>query len=220
MRRLALAAASLLVALAAPAAAQAKELFATVGPGFTITLRDDQGRDVTQLDPGDYRIVVEDRSDFHNFHLIGPGVDRATEVEGMGTVTWEVTLVEGRFEYQCDPHSDSMSGRFVVGNPPPLPKPKRLVATVTARAITLTLGGVRVRTLAPGTYVIVVRDRSRKHNFHLLGQGVNRKTTVRAFGTFTWTVTFRPGTYTYRSDPQARKLRGSFSVVGQRLRRA
>ena len=31
---------------------------------------------VTQLDPGTYEIIVRDLSDEHNFHLIGPGVER------------------------------------------------------------------------------------------------------------------------------------------------
>ena len=60
--------------LASPAVAQAEDLFATVGPDFTISLRNAAGLSVTQLDPGPYRIVVDDRSDFHNFHLSGPGV--------------------------------------------------------------------------------------------------------------------------------------------------
>ena len=59
------------------------DLFATVGPDFTISLRNAQGQNVTQLDPGHYRILVEDRSDFHNFHLSGPGVSLATDVEAL-----------------------------------------------------------------------------------------------------------------------------------------
>ena len=201
-------------ALASPAAAQAVDLFGTVGPEFTITLRDAQGRPVTQLDPGEYRIIVEDRSDFHNFHLVGPGVDVATEVEGIETVTWNVTLAEGRYDFFCDPHRVDMRGQFTVGNPPPLPQPPpRLIATVGPKnTITLTQNGARVRSLAAGTYTIVVRDRSRKHNFHLTGPGLNRKTAVARTGTVTWTVTFRAGTYRFTSDPQARRLRRSFSV--------
>jgi hypothetical protein len=206
--------ACVLGALVAPATAQAVDLFGTVGPEFTITLRDAQGRPVTQLDPGDYRIIVEDRSDFHNFHLVGPGVDVATEVEGIETVTWNVTLVEGRYDFFCDPHRVDMRGQFTVGNPPPLPPPPpRLIATVGPRnTITLTQNGVRVRSLAAGAYTIVVRDRSRKHNFHLVGPGLNRKTAVRTTRTVTWNVTFSAGTYRFTSDPQAKRLRGSFTV--------
>ena len=166
-------------ALASPAAAHAVDLFATVGPDFTISLRNAQGQSVTQLDPGPYRIVVEDRSDFHNFHLSGPGVSFATDVEALESVTWDVTFVEGRYTFVCDPHATQMKGAFTVGNPPPLPVPTRLVATVgPSNTITLTRNGARVRALTAGAYVIVVRDRSKRHNFHLTGPGVNRKTVV------------------------------------------
>lgn len=205
-----------LLALASPAAAQAKDLFGTVNPDFTITLRDDQGRSVTQLDPGEYRIVVEDRSDFHNFHLAGPGVNVATDIEAIETVTWNVTLVEGRYTFVCDPHATDMRGEFVVGNPPPPPAPparQRLVATVGPGAtISLTMNGRKVGMLTAGPYAIVVRDRSRARNFHLTGPGVNRKTAVARMGTFTWNVTLRAGNYRFVSDPQARRLRGTFMV--------
>lgn len=200
--------------LAAPAAAQGADLFGVVGPDFTISLRDDQGRTVTQLDPGAYRIFVEDRSDFHNFHLLGPGVDRTTTVEELGSFVWEVTFVEGRYRFVCDPHATDMRGAFTVGNPPPPPAPpRRLVATVGPTAtISLTLNGRRVRSLAAGRYTIVVRDRSRRHNFHLTGPGVNRRTAVARTGTFTWAVTFRAGVHRFVSDPQARRIRGTFTV--------
>ena len=59
---------------------QATKLIGAVGPEFTISLTDAQGNRVTKLDPGAYEIEVTDRSDFHNFHLQGPGVneDRAS----------------------------------------------------------------------------------------------------------------------------------------------
>jgi hypothetical protein len=200
-------------ALASPAAAHAVDLFATVGPDFTISLRTADGQTVTQLDPGPYRIVVEDRSDFHNFHLSGPGVGLATDVEALESVTWEVTFVEGRYTFVCDPHATQMKGAFTVGNPPPLPVTVRLVATVgPSNTITLTRNGARVRTLTAGAYVITVRDRSKRHNFHLTGPGVNRKTAVGRTGTVTWRLTLRAGSFRYVSDPQARRVRGSFVV--------
>src|SRR5688500_20025781 len=116
-------------ALASPSAAQAVDLFATVGPDFTISLRNAQGLSVTQLDPGAYRIVVQDRSDFHNFHLSGPGVSLATDIESVETVTWEDTLDEGRYTFVCDPHATDMRGSFTLGNPPPPPVPVRPLAT-------------------------------------------------------------------------------------------
>ena len=201
------------VSLASPAAAQAVDLFATVGPDFTISLRNAQGQSVTQLEPGPYRIVVEDRSDFHNFHLSGPGVSLATDVEALESVTWDVTFLEGRYTFVCDPHATQMRGAFTVGNPPPLPVTIRLVATVGPRnTITLTRNGARVRTLTAGSYVIVVRDRSKRHNFHHTGPGVNRKTAVGSTGTVTWNLTLGAGTFRYVSDSQAKRVRGAFVV--------
>jgi plastocyanin len=211
--RLLTVAACAFAALAAPGAAQAVDLFATVGPDFTISLRTAQGQSVTQLDPGPYRIIVEDRSDFHNFHLSGPGVSLATDIEALESVTWDVTFVEGRYTFVCDPHATQMKGAFTVGNSPPLPVTVRLVATVgPSNTITLTRNGVRVRTLTAGAYVIVVRDRSKRHNFHLTGPGVNRKTVVGRTATVTWNVTLGAGTFRYVSDPQAKRVRGSFVV--------
>ena len=204
IRRLLALSAAAFLALAAPAAAHATELFATVGPEFTITLRDAQNQPVTKLDPGDYRVVVEDRSEFHNFHLKGPGVDVATDIEQIGTVEWNLTLPEGRYTFVCDPHASVMHGAFVVGNPPPLPV--QLVATVGPKnTISLQQAGKKVTSL--------VRDRSKKHNFHLLGPGVNRKTTVAGRGTVTWNLTLGAGKFSFRSDPQARRLKGSFTVT-------
>ena len=194
-------------------------LRATVGPEFTITLEDASGNRVTQLDPGTYTIVVEDRSDFHNFHLSGPGVNERTSVEFVGTTTWTVTFVEGRYAYVCDPHATQMRGAFVVGNPPPPPPPtpkaRRLQAlagpgfTVSVRS----LAGARIASTARGRVNLLVRDRSRFHNFHLIGPGVNRKTTVGFVGTRTWQLTLQPGLYRFLCDPHARRgMRGSFRV--------
>jgi hypothetical protein len=90
----------------------------------------------------------------------------------------------------------------------------RLVATVgPGNTITLTRNGARVRTLTAGAYVIVVRDRSKRHNFHLTGPGVNRRTAVGRTGTVTWNLRLRAGTFRYVSDPQARRVRGAFVVT-------
>jgi hypothetical protein len=90
-----------------------------------------------------------------------------------------------------------------------------LVATVGTNDgtdITLTRNGRRVGQIPAGTYTIQVRDRSRFHNFHLTGPGVNRATTVPFVGTQTWTVTFRTGVYTFVCDPHATTMRGTFGV--------
>jgi plastocyanin len=112
--RLTLAASSAILALvaAAPATAATK-LVATVGPGFTITLKK-AGKKVTTLPAGAYTITVQDKSNFHNFSLSGPGIKKSTTVPFVGTKTWNVTLRKGRFVYVCMPHASSMRGSFTV----------------------------------------------------------------------------------------------------------
>jgi plastocyanin len=88
-------------------------LVATVGPGRTIRLTRN-GRRVSSLRRGRYRIVVRDRSAIHNFHLIGPGVNKRTAVRFRGTRTWTLTLRRGRYRFVCDPHAKVMRGSFRV----------------------------------------------------------------------------------------------------------
>jgi plastocyanin len=188
-------------------------LHGVVGPGSTITLKQQDGTSVTHLDPGTYAIVVEDKSDAHNFHLSGAGVDQQTPVEGMLTTTWEVTFQDGKtYKFQCDAHPSFMRGSFTVGNVQPPPVVPRLNARVTSRTISLkTAAGARVRTLPEGNYRIVVSDATKTQNFHLKGPGVNRRTRVVARSTVTWKLRLDPGKFVYRSDKRA-TLRGTFTV--------
>jgi hypothetical protein len=212
--------AAVLPTAAAPTQVPRETLNATVGPGFTIFLRHADGRNVTQLAAGEYRIVVDDRSVEHNFHLSGAGVNLATSVENIESVTWDVTFADAQvYRFVCDPHSPTMRGSFNVGNvpppppPPPAPPVRRLTASVTVRAIAVrTATGARARSVRAGRYRIRVRDLARTQNFHLIGPGVNRKTTVAGRSSPTWALTLRRGTYRYRSDSN-RRLRGSFRVV-------
>jgi len=214
-----------LVTGAATAPAQAVKLEGTVGPGFTITLADANGRLVTQLDPGTYEITVRDLSDEHNFRLFGPGVEEFTQVETTGTVTWTVTFREGRYTVWCDPHSTQMLRRFTVGNPPPEPTPKppapvpktpKLLATVGPKnTITLrsSTGAALHHGVKAGSYSVVVRDRSKLHNFHLVGKGVNRKSTVAGTGTTTWKLKLAKGTLRFYSDKAPTTVKGSVKVT-------
>ena len=223
---LALTAAVALVLLpgAAAAPAQAVKLEGTVGPGFTITLADASGRLVTQLDPGTYEITVRDLSDEHNFRLFGPGVEEFTQVETAGTVNWTVAFREGRYTVWCDPHSTQMLRRFTVGNPPPEPTPKpppavpktpKLLATIgPANTISLRSGsGAALRQVKAGTYSVVVRDRSKLHNFHLVGKGVNRRSAVAGTGTTTWKLKLAKGTLRFYSDMAPKTVKGSVKVI-------
>lgn len=215
---------ALALAIPGPAAAQATRLLGTVGPGFTISLTDAAGGPVSQLQPGTYEIVVDDRSAIHNFHLSGLAAgspDQSTAVEFVGTVTWTVTLAAGSYQYVCDPHSTAMRGAFTVGGgsppppPPPAAAPKRLTATV-GPGFTIALrsaAGALVRSLTAGTYAVVVRDRSRIHDVHLVGPGVNRRTGVGFTGTQTWRVRFSKGSYRLFCDPHAKSMSMRFRVT-------
>jgi plastocyanin len=72
--------------------------------------------------------------------------------------------------------------------------------------------GESVRHLDPGTYTIVVHDRSSFHDFHLQGPGVNMSTEVGTVGDATWTVTLTDGVYDYFCDPHRPQMHGSFTV--------
>ena len=222
------AAALVLVPGAAPAPVQTPQLFGTVGPGFTITLEDASGNSITRIDPGTYAVQVRDLSPDHNFHASGPGVEQATGVETEGTVNWTTTFREGRYTILCDPHPDLMNRPLTVGNPPPpppptptpTPKPKpkpptRLLATVgpnAAISLRSAAGAVLRNGVKAGTFAITVRDRSKAHNFHLVGKGVNRKTAVAFTGTQTWTVKLSVGVLRFYSDPARTKVKGSIRV--------
>jgi plastocyanin len=100
--------AAIIAALAAPglapAATRSNTLIGTDGPGFTITLSK------TTVKAGTYTIVINDKSNIHNFHLTGPGVNKLTSVPLVGTTTWTVTLKKGIYTFICDPHATSMKG--------------------------------------------------------------------------------------------------------------
>lgn len=95
--------------------ASGTRLIGTVGPSFNITIKTPSGRLVTRLARGTYTLVVRDRSSIHDFHLIGPGINRVvTSVVFVGTRTIRVTLRPGIYHYQCDPHAFVMHGSFRV----------------------------------------------------------------------------------------------------------
>ena len=86
----------------------------SVGPGFTISL-ERKGKKVKTLRAVTYRFRIKDRSDIHNFHLRGPGVNRVlTSVDFTGTKAATVKLRKGTYRYVCDPHASDMKGSFKV----------------------------------------------------------------------------------------------------------
>jgi hypothetical protein len=217
-------------ALALPSAGSADNPVLTGDVGlndaFVISLKDASGANVTHLDPGTYTLVVHDHSDIHNFHLFGPGTSAtvaSTDVAFKGDTTFTITLVDGTYTFDCDPHFSVMKGSFTVGtvttppsppttNPgPPTPAPAaKLVASVGPGAHIVVRGA---GSLSAGKAVISVKDASRTDNFHLVGPGVSKATGVVFRGTITWKVVLKSGRYSFRSDRHP-KLRGSFVVAG------
>ena len=205
--------AALLVAFGFTARATDNVLTGDVGlnDDYTLTLVDSTGAKVTHLDPGTYTFQIRDHSTFHDFHLFGPGVNESTAVAAVTNVTWTVTLTDGTYTFQCDPHAAvGMKGTFTVGTPPAAPAPPPAPAKLAAH-VGATIGVSGTAALAPGKAVVTVRDTSKSDNFHLVGPGVNKATGVRFRGTVRWTVTLKAGKYTFRSDKHT-KLHGSFRV--------
>lgn len=69
------------------------------------------------------------------------------------------------------------------------------------------------KTVKAGKYLIIIRDRSSIHNFHLTGPGVNKTTSVPAVGTTKWTVKLRKGTYHFVCDPHRSIMHGILKVT-------
>jgi hypothetical protein len=82
---------------------------------FEISLVDEDGNPVTELEAGEYNIEVTDQTDIHNFHLSGGdgAVDEKTGPTEKVETTWVVTFEPGEYRYICDPHP-SMNGAFTV----------------------------------------------------------------------------------------------------------
>jgi hypothetical protein len=213
-------AAALAVAIAPlPAGAAHRDnpvLDAIVGTNdaFEITLNDASGQKVFVLAPGTYTVVVHDRSQIHNFHLASntdPTVDFRTDLEFVGDQTFTVTFHDNtRYAYTCEPHWQTMNGSFVTSRssspPPPPPAPAsvgRLDGAVAANGVV----SLDRSTVEPGRYRLTVRDRSKRHNFHLAGPGVDRRTGGAFVGTARWNVKLVRGAYVYGSDRSRAKRR-------------
>lgn len=214
-----------IAAVTVPAAAPADSpsLVGTVGPGFTIFLKDASGIAVTHLDPGTYQLTVHDLADIHDFHLTGGGgaVNVATDVEFVGDQSFTVTLVDGEYTFYCDPHIETMRGSFTVGTatgggggsggggggtPPPA---KKLYGSVNAagKAFLGTSPGTRAKTLKAGAYVLSVKDASKRFGFKVSGPGVSRATSGPFTGSATWKVTLKKGAaYSYGAGLSVRAV--------------
>jgi hypothetical protein len=77
--------------------------------------------------------------------------------------------------------------------------------------------GKKVSRLAPGTYTVIVKDRSTLHNFHLASNEdptVDFRTDLDFVGEESFTVTFRDDTrYAYACEPHWQTMNGEFFVT-------
>jgi plastocyanin len=100
-------------------------------------------------------------------------------------------------------------------------EPPRLDAVVgTNDAFDIALNGpdgTLIKRLAPGTYTVVVHDRSRLHNFHLASNEdptVDFRTELEFVGDQSFTVTFKEGVrYVYACEPHWRTMFDDFVVT-------
>src|SRR5437762_2047864 len=105
-----------------PASAMSSQkLVGTVGPSFTITLK--QGsKKVTKLKAGKYTfepcLSVIDKSSIHNFTVEqekgGKFEKHLTATPFVGTKTVTVTLKKGKWKFYCSNHESQMFGFFAV----------------------------------------------------------------------------------------------------------
>ena len=114
----ALVAAAALVSVGIAATATAvslQKLHGVIGPGYSISLKNAQGKRVTTLKHGKYTLVVQDKANIHNFTLNGPGIKNKmiTGTTFVGTKTVTVTLKAGKYRYYCTVHP-TVTGTFRV----------------------------------------------------------------------------------------------------------
>ncbi|MBA2357555.1 MAG: hypothetical protein H0V84_03900 [Actinobacteria bacterium] len=123
MTRIRLAAGAGLAALALAAGSTAMthpKLTGVVGPGFTISIKNAQGKAVKNLKVGTYTIAVTDKSKIHNWVLEGPGLGKKgkeiTSTPFVGKKSATVTVKKGVYTFVCTPHRTvpTMKGTFKV----------------------------------------------------------------------------------------------------------
>jgi hypothetical protein len=116
----ALAAAALVFAATAfSSGSSTRTLKGVVGPGYTISLKMG-GKKVKTLKAGKYRIVISDKSTFHNFTLerekpSKPKLEKhitSTPFTGSKTLVW--TLKAGNWRAYCSIHEAQMHQDFKV----------------------------------------------------------------------------------------------------------
>lgn len=106
-----------LTAVFGASAATGKSAYAFKGEvyasGFRIEMVNRAGQTLKRVKAGTYRVKIEDKASIHNFHLVGPGVNKSTSVGGITETTWTVRLKPGKYTFSCDAHAQ-MRGTFRV----------------------------------------------------------------------------------------------------------
>jgi plastocyanin len=98
-------------------AATAKDSFDLKGEvyqAYKIEMKDSANNPLKSVKAGTHRIKIEDKGTIHNFHLMGPGVNKSTSISGRSETIWTVKLKPGTYTYFCDPHASTMRGTFRV----------------------------------------------------------------------------------------------------------
>ena len=96
------------------AGAALPKLVGTVGPGFTISLKQN-GKAVKTLKAGTYSITVTDKSDIHNFRLKGPGLNKEiTAIDFDGHEDGRRQAEEGDVHLRLRPAPHRDEGEFKV----------------------------------------------------------------------------------------------------------
>jgi plastocyanin len=178
-----------------------------------ISLARTDGSAVGELAPGDYVIDVDDQSTAESFRLVGPGVERHTQRHVRFHTVWAVSLQDGVYHYFSDRRPADLQGSAKVGTGAQPAENTFHAVTGSDFAISLVdrdfapLGKVTA-----GTYTIAVDDRSPDHDFRLTGPGVNVSTTLAEVDRKSFTVTLKPGTYSFLCDPHTLTMFATFTV--------
>jgi hypothetical protein len=117
--------AGVLAVVAQTQAMSAPKVTGSVGPGFTISLKDATGKKVTKLKAGKYTFVVTDKSSIHNFVLEKPlpkkpngkpAFEKSITNVGQTIKNKKITimLTKGKWQVYCAPHESSMIQKFTV----------------------------------------------------------------------------------------------------------
>jgi len=90
-------------------------LVGTVGPSFTITVKKNN-KLVKTLKAGRYKLVIHDKASIHAFSLDGPHgfAKDFTKIPFVGTKTFVVKFVAGKYKAYCPNHESGMFQHFIV----------------------------------------------------------------------------------------------------------